>query len=130
MAYYFDTSALVKLVVPETESPALRSWLGSRAARAVTSDLARVELWRAVRRNAPEAARQAGALLDGVVTTGITREILDEAARLGPPELCSLDAIHLATALDLGRDLEGFVTYDERLAAAARSAGLVVVQPR
>jgi len=44
------------------------------------------------------------------------------------PELCSLDAAHLATALSLEVDLD-FVTYDDRLAAAARAAGLRVVQP-
>ena len=55
------------------------------------------------------------------------------AARAGdvePFELRSLDAIHLATALDLASDLKGFFTYDMRLAAAARSAGMTVLSPR
>ncbi len=43
--------------------------------------------------------------------------------------LRTLDAIHLASALDMGADLEAFVTYDARLAAAARDAGLTVVSP-
>ncbi len=40
------------------------------------------------------------------------------------------DAIHLAAALDLGDDLEGLITYDDRLAAAAVSNGVAVVAPR
>ncbi len=49
---------------------------------------------------------------------------------LDPPELRSLDAVHLATALDLGRDLDGFVTYDDRLARAAQDAGIATFAPR
>jgi predicted nucleic acid-binding protein len=34
--------------------------------------------------------------------------------------LFSRDALHLATAMEIGDDLEGIVIYDERLADAAR----------
>jgi predicted nucleic acid-binding protein len=44
--------------------------------------------------------------------------------------LRSLDAIHLATARVLGPDLDGLATYDDRLAAAAKDAGIPVVDPR
>ena len=56
MTYYLDTSALVKLVAPEPESAVLRQWLEARAEALVTSDLARTELFRAVRRVRPESA--------------------------------------------------------------------------
>ena len=46
-----------------------------------------------------------------------------------PPELCSLDAIHLATAEQLGGELGPIVTYDERLADAARRRGHRVANP-
>ena len=54
---------------------------------------------------------------------------LDAAGRLAPPQLRTLDAIHVQCALLLGDELEGFVTYDERTAAVARAAGLPVLAP-
>jgi prevent-host-death family protein len=47
-----------------------------------------------------------------------------------PPEGRPLDALHLATAQLLGRDLTGLVTYDDRMVAAAKRLGYRVVQPR
>ena len=41
----------------------------------------------------------------------------------------SLDALHLASALGLGDDLEGVVTYDGRLAEAVAMIGYPVVAP-
>jgi uncharacterized protein len=41
----------------------------------------------------------------------------------------SLDAIHLAAALSLGRDLAGIVTYDRWMAEAAQTLGLRVAAP-
>jgi predicted nucleic acid-binding protein len=41
----------------------------------------------------------------------------------------TLDALHLAAALELGADLEGFVTYDHRLAAACIAEGIDVRAP-
>lgn len=51
------------------------------------------------------------------------------AGRLLPPSLRSLDALHLATAIEIGDDLEGIVAYDGRLTDAARAASLEVVVP-
>jgi len=48
---------------------------------------------------------------------------------VGPAGLRSLDAIHLASALTLGDELDAFVTYDARQADAARAAGLTVESP-
>jgi predicted nucleic acid-binding protein len=130
MAHYFDSSALVRLVVPSPHSAALHRWWARAASRAVSSQIARTEVIRAVRRTAPATLDAARELLDDVVLTTVTLALLDSAARLDPLPLRSLDAIHLATALDLGGDLEGFVTYDERLADAARRNGMAVVSPR
>jgi predicted nucleic acid-binding protein len=49
--------------------------------------------------------------------------------RLQPPALRSLDALHLATALEIGDDLEGLVAYDCQLLDAARAASIEVVSP-
>lgn len=130
MAHYFDTSALVKFVVPGPESNAMRRWWSHVSGRAVSSQIARTELVRTARRIASSSMDGARGLLDEVVLTTVTPAVLDSAARLDPPALRSLDAIHLAAALDLGEDLEGFVTYDERLAAAARRYGVAVISPR
>lgn len=129
MAHYLDTSALVKLVVAEAQSAALRQWLGVIERQPVAGDLARTELMRAVRRVAPDRALRAREVLDSITLIEISTAIVEAAARLDPTSLRSLDAIHLATALELGDDLEALVTYDDRLASAARSVGLAVVAP-
>jgi predicted nucleic acid-binding protein len=60
---------------------------------------------------------------------GVTAEVFDRAGAMAPPELRSLDALHLAAAMSLGRDLAGIVAYDDRLALAASHAGLKVASP-
>jgi predicted nucleic acid-binding protein len=127
--FYADTSALVKLVVIEPESGALLDWLGHRDAALATSDLARTELVRSMRRRAPEAITQARDVLSRLLLVRADAQIFDEAARLMPPEVRSLDAVHLTTALALGDDLEGVITYNLRMADAAHGLGLEVAAP-
>lgn len=129
MAHYLDTSALVKLVVSEAETAALRAWLAAADREPVSCDLARTELLRAVRRAAPDRAVQARAVLDSITLMTVTTATFEEAGRLNPTLLRSLDAVHLAAALCLGDDLEGIVTYDDRLAEAAQSNGISVTSP-
>lgn len=130
MAFYIDTSALVKLVVAEPESGPLRVWLAEVGTDLVACDLARTELMRAVRRAVPDRVLQARSVLDALVLTEVTPAVFEVAGRLDPPGLRSLDAIHVAAALDLGDDLDGLVTYDDRLAEAAASNAVAVVAPR
>lgn len=129
MAYYLDTSALVKLVVMEPETEALRSWLVAAPREPVACDLARTELMRSVRRAAPHLVVRARLVLDAVTLTEVTTALFEAAGRLDPEILRTLDAIHVAAALDLGDDLEGMVTYDERLASAAEANGISVTSP-
>lgn len=129
MAHYLDTSALVKLVVPEPETAALRDWLASHPQPPVSCDLARTELLRAVGRVASDRVVMARLVLDSLVLTEVTAAIFEAAGRLDASGLRSLDAVHLAAALDLGGDLDGIVTYDERLAEAARAYGVPVAAP-
>ncbi len=126
--FYADTSALVKLVVREPETDALRRWVAD-GHEVASSDLVRTELVRAVRRAAPTAMAQARDLLSRVTLLAATPGVFDSAARLDPTELGSLDAIHLASALVLGDELEGMIVYDERLAGAARMLGIPVLAP-
>lgn len=130
MAVYLDTSAASKLVVGEVETSALRRWLRNSSGDVVASDIMRTELVRATRRVVPAAVVQARAVLDAVTLLAVSSSILDRAALLEPMTLRSLDAIHLATVLDLGDDVDAIVTYDHRLAEAALSLGVEVVAPR
>ena len=129
MVHYADTSALVKLVVAEPETEALRSWLSMLEPRLVACDLVRTELVRSVRRAAPSLAVRATMVLEMITIIELTPRIFEAAGRIGPVALRSLDSLHLAAALDLGDDLEGFVCYDERLSAAAGSNGIMVLAP-
>lgn len=130
VAFYVDTSALVKLVVAESETAALGAWVKEPGRELVACDLARTELMRAVRRAVPDRVLQAREVLDAVTLVHVTPAVFEDAGRLDPSGLRTLDAIHLAAALDLGDDLEGMITYDDRLADAAVSNGVAVVAPR
>ncbi len=129
-AFYLDSSAFVKLVVQETESGAVRTFLADRASRRVSSALLRTESLRAVRDLGPDALAMAREGLRRVDLIGIDDRILDAAGTLEPQVLRTLDAIHLATALAVGDDLEAIVTYDERMIEAARLLGLSTATPR
>lgn len=130
MAYYIDTSALTKLVVAEAETAALRKWFAERDRDPVSCDLVRTELLRAVRRVVPDQVVRAREVLDSVTLIAVTTAIFEAAGRLDPTILRTLDAVHLAAALDIGDELEGIVTYDDRLAEAALANGVAVVSPQ
>ena len=126
---YLDSSALVKLVVTEGESAALRRYLRTEPRRA-SCTLARVEVVRAVRLHGAAATRRARLLLRRLDLVQMDDELLDAAATLDAGILRSLDAIHLAAARTLGDELAAVVTFDDRMAAAADRLGLAVVAPR
>ena len=129
VAFYLDTSALVKLVVAEPETGALRDWLGQTDRQPVAGDLVRTELMRAVRQVAPDRLVRVRQVLDGLILLELETSVFVEAGRVEPAELRSLDALHVASALSLGDDLQGIVTYDERLAAAAEANGVPALAP-
>jgi predicted nucleic acid-binding protein len=129
MAYYLDTSAAVKLVVAEAGSAAMTAWAVDHDGQVVSSDLLRTELLRTTRRGAPRHMQRARAVLDSITLVNLPPATFERAAGLEPDSLRSLDALHLAAALDLGDELDGVVTYDERLAAAAAVHGLAVITP-
>ena len=127
---YLDSSAFVKLFLPEPDSPALTRYLASRPRR-VSAMLLRTEALRtAVRAGlSPQRMLLIRALLDSVSFIAADQTLSDEAGILRPLELRSLDAIHLATARALGTNLSALVTYDQRLADAAAWYGMPVVTP-
>jgi predicted nucleic acid-binding protein len=125
---YLDSSALVKLVMAESESTALRRYLRRRPER-VSCALARVEVIRAVRLHGSAAVTRARQVLRRIDLLYLDDELLEDAATLDAGILRSLDAIHLAAARTLGDELVAVVTYDERLRAAAERLGVPVDTP-
>jgi predicted nucleic acid-binding protein len=126
---YLDTSAFLKLVVSEPESSTLRRFL-LRWPQRTSAALLRTESVRALRRAGyGQLVGSARRLLKAMPLIHLDELLLDSAAELDPPELRSLDALHLAAALRVGSDLGVFITYDERLGSAARERGLLVDSP-
>lgn len=125
---YVDSSAIVKLAIREPESAALRRYLRRRRPL-VSSALARTEVLRALLPAGDEAVARGRSVLQRLDLVRLNNRVLNAAAVLYPPELRSLDAIHLATAQQLGRDLTAVVTYNDRMAAAAKQLGYKIVQP-
>jgi uncharacterized protein len=125
---YLDSSAITKLLFLEPGTAELRDRLET-SPEPVTSALARVEVPRAVARVKPGSVSQAGALLATLTVLGLDASILATASSLLPATLRTSDAIHLASAVQLGPDLDAFLTYDPRQAEAARAAGLPVESP-
>ena len=126
---YLDSSALVKLIRHESESEALEAEIGDD--RIATSLVGSIELRRALERESPngmahERWSRVTERLDLIAVTPVTGE---QAGTVPPPRLRTLDAIHLATALLLQPELDAFVVYDRRLAAAATALGLRVASP-
>lgn len=133
--YYLDASALVKLVVDEPESTALRRFL--TASDLISSELVLTEVPRAIRRASardrvlpvePLIARTEH-MLDAVALLPLDRGLLAGAGALTEPSLRALDALHVASAIALS-PIDGFVSFDERQCAAARLAGLRTFAPR
>jgi predicted nucleic acid-binding protein len=125
---YVDSSALVKLAVAEPESKALRQYL-RRNRPHVTSALARTEVARALLPLGAEAVDRGASVLQRVELIRVSDRVLRRAGELEPIELRSLDAIHLATAQLLEPGLRAIVTYDARMADAARAMKIQVRAP-
>jgi hypothetical protein len=122
---YLDSSALVKLALTEPESAALE-----RADQPlVSSALYRAEVPRAVWRAEPGALPRSYKVIKRIARVALSADVLDNSATLPPAELSPAQAIHLASALAVKRDLTAFVAYDEHLLAAAKAAGLPVASP-
>ncbi len=129
MAWYIGTSALMKLVSAEAETAALHEWVVANQPELVSSDLLRTELVRAVRRNGTAHQLDVADGLAAIDFLPATASVFDQAARLEPADIRTLDAIHLATAIGIIDDCNGIVTYDDRLADAARHHDLTAIGP-
>ena len=126
-AVYVDTSALGRVLLEEPDEPLIR-----RAVQTfdnhVSSRLLQVELRRLALR---ERVSGADETLNTVTLAPLDEAILGAAETIEPAGVATLDAIHLATAVRLATDgrLDAMLTYDRRLAEAARHHGLAVLSP-
>lgn len=127
MTAYLDTSALAKLVSREPETDPLRRYL--KDSTVVSSVIVRTELLRVGLRLGASHLAVAERVLTGVSTVAVTRERLDRAGRLTPATLRSLDALHLATALEVREDIDALVAYDQRMLDAAQLHDLPTASP-
>lgn len=127
---YVDSSALLKLVLPEPERPALERAL-SRWPDRVSSVILAIECRRIVMRagDPPGVRARLEEEIDAFALIQLDETVRRLAGSIGPRDLRSLDAIHLATALSCGDHPDAFITYDDRLAEAARALKLNVLQP-
>ncbi len=126
---YIDTSAMVKLVISERQSRALAAAIDSEWPQLTSSEILSVETARAALRSGKATPALVAHRLRSVALLPLTAGIRKVAGRLSPPELRSLDAIHLATALAAAERIGAVITYDKRLAAACLDSGLRVVAP-
>jgi predicted nucleic acid-binding protein len=124
---YLDSSALVKLVVAEVESRALRRYLRRHPERICA--LARTEVLRAARKTGGRSLQRARHVLRRVNLVRLDDALLDAAGLLEPRIVRSLDAIHLAAAQLVSNELHAFVTYDRRMAEGAALLGFTVEAP-
>ncbi len=125
---YADASALVKLLLQESGSDELRQYL-SLDRELITSRVATVEVRRAIARSTTPDDAALAELWHRIGLMELDAEVAEAASQALPANLCSLDAIHLASALALRGDVGSVVTYDRRLAEAVRAAGMDVVSP-
>jgi predicted nucleic acid-binding protein len=129
--YYADTSAVIKLLVEETDSNAFAAFYDAHSeAEWVSSALLRIEVIRAVARARPALLPAARDMLLAFSYIAIDGDVVDGAMNEPDRSLRSLDAIHLATARILAPELDALVTYDDRLRRASSDAGLVTVSPQ
>lgn len=125
---YLDTSAFLKLVRDEAGSAALRGYIGERG-DLVSSALLVVEARRGMLRRDPRRLPEVDVALDRVDVIEMSAAVVESASRLLDPQLRALDAVHLATARLLREDLDVLLTYDARLAEAARAHGVPTAAP-
>jgi predicted nucleic acid-binding protein len=126
---YVDTSALLKRVFIEDESPQVREILRARSTDGdllVASELAWVEVSRALlRAGVTDVGATLTAACAGIARHPINSTVMTRARAIGQPTLRSLDAVHLSAAISLG--VVEMLTFDQRLAAAAEALGVKAI---
>jgi predicted nucleic acid-binding protein len=127
LSWYLDSSAILKYVFAEPERPAMIKALTSQA---ISSELARLEVKRAVFRINPKDIELTNEELSRINFVSISNQVLTVAESFtGSVTLATLDAIHVATAITLGHQIEGIITYDKQMISNAAVMGIKVLSP-
>ena len=127
MSWYLDSSAILKFIFAEPERPALVKALISPA---ISSELARLEVKRAVYRMQPKNIALANEELARISFVMISNQVLKIAeAFTANVSLATLDSIHVASVLTLGKKVDGIITYDKQMIANAEKMGIKVLSP-
>ena len=125
--WYLDTSAALKLLIEEPESPALAQTVDREQPDLVAGWVLETELRRAAQRLPALGMDVVSEFLAGVSLYEMPGSLFREAGILPGETLRSVDALHLAVAVRIGVDL--VLTYDVRMADSARLLGLSVLSP-
>jgi hypothetical protein len=127
LSWYLDSSAILKYIFAEPERPALVKALTSQA---ISSELTRLEVKRIVYRINPKDIILANEELSRINFVSISNQVLGVAESFtSSVTLATLDAIHVATAITLGKGIEGIITYDKQMVTNARNMGIKVLSP-
>ena len=127
MSWYIDSSAILKLIFTEKETPALDKVMNNKM---VTSTLTRVEVKRAVNRINSTKSKVANDVLAQLQYTELEPQTLNLAEAFSPDvTLRTLDAIHVASVLRISEAVQGIITYDEQMIANAEKMGIKVLSP-
>ncbi len=127
IAWYLDTSAILKLIVLENESLALRAFIGKEN---ITSMYTRLEVARTLKNYSQEVHRTAGLILKTLSLVPIDASLISQAQLIiETSELKALDALHVASAIQSVALIAGIITYDKQMAAAASRLGVRVEAP-
>lgn len=139
MSFYLDTSVLVSSTANESMSERARTFLKSATDVTIIADLAALEFGAAISRTVRTGqashaeARETLADFDLMRAASLSHShtrsdyaLADDLIRDFSTKLAAADALHLASAINLGAAL---VTFDQRLAEAARGHAVAVVTP-
>ncbi len=127
MTWFLDSSAIVKLIVEESESKSLRTFL---PAPLVASRLSRLEVLRNVKRIEEKKLDRARERLNGFSYVEINEHVLRNAEEIAVAlDIKSLDAIQAGSALFIKDVIDGVISYDKNLNAALRKLGIKVISP-
>ena len=127
MSWYIESSAILKLIFIEKETAELDKVMNNAM---VTSTLTRVEVKRAVSRINPEKLVVANDVLSQLQYTELDPQTMQLAEAFTPDiTLRTLDAIHVASVLQINRAVQGIITYDKQMIANAQNMGIRVLSP-
>ena len=127
MSWYFDSSAILKLILQEKNFQSLAPYLSEDL---FTSRISRVEIFRTLSRRDINLVNQAEKVFERYNLVEIKNSILRKAESFPSSiSLASLDSIHIATALGIAPLIEGVVTYDKNMIINAERLGLKAVSP-